>query len=171
MPFDPTLPINDTVIDADELREQFNGLKELIDAVPAGPAGADGAPGSPGATGNDGATGATGPQGPPFASLMVDGVTTLNPGESATAVSSFDGTMVHLTFGLPRGADGSTGADGAPGAPGEVTAAQLATAVAGTAANTNAVATLDTPFSDPPTFAECEALRTKLNELIVAQRR
>lgn len=165
MPFDPTLPINDTVIDADELREQFTGLKALIDAVPAGPAGADGAPGAPG---NDGADG---PPGPPFASAVVDSVTTLNPGENATVSSSFDGSTVHLTFALPRGADGSTGADGTPGAPGEVTAAQLADAVAGTSANTNAVATLDTPFSDPPTQAECEALRAKLNELILTQRR
>jgi hypothetical protein len=165
MPFDPTLPINNTVIDADELRAQFNGLKDLIDAVPAGPAGADGAPG---ASGNDGATG---PQGPPFASAMVDGVTTLNPGESATVTSSFDGATVHLTFALPRGGNGSTGPEGPAGAPGEVTAAQLADAVAGTAANTNAVATLDIAFSDPPTLADLEALRAKLNELIVAQRR
>ena len=39
MPFDPTLPINDTVIDADELRGQFNGLNERIDGIPAGPRG------------------------------------------------------------------------------------------------------------------------------------
>ena len=45
MPFDPTLPINNTVIDADELRAQFNGLKTLIDAVPAGPAGSAGVAG------------------------------------------------------------------------------------------------------------------------------
>ena len=156
MPYDPTFPINDTVIDADELREQFNGLKEMIDAVPAGPAGADGAPG------NDCAEGA---QGPPFASAVVDEVTTLPPGEEATVTANFDGSTVHLAFGLPRGADGSTGADG------EVTAGQLAEAIAGTAANTNAVETLEIGFSDPPTLAEVEAVRAKLNEVILAQRR
>jgi hypothetical protein len=32
MPFDPALPVINTLIDANELRAQFNGLKELIDA-------------------------------------------------------------------------------------------------------------------------------------------
>ena len=48
-----------------------------------------------------------------------------------------------------------------------MTAAELATAITGTAANTNGVATLETPFPDP----DLEALRAKLNELILAQRR
>lgn len=241
MPYDPTRPMNDTVVDADELRAQFHGLKELVDAVPAGPqgapgpkgdkgdrgeagvagatgeagpplasavvdavttldpglpatvtssfdgtevhlrfalprgetgpAGADGSNGSDGpagptgAAGNDGAPGATGAQGPPFASAAVDAVTTLNPGESATVTTGFDGSTVHFNFGIPRGANG------ADGAPGEVSAGQLAAAVAGTSSNTNAVATLDTVFSDPPTIADLEAVRAKLNELILAQRR
>ena len=39
-------------------------------------------------------------------------------------------------------------------------------------ANTNAVATLDTPFAnDPPTLADIEVLRAKVNELILALRR
>ena len=37
----------------------------------------------------------------------------------------------------------------------------------GTSNNTNAVATLDTPFTDP----DSEALRLKMNEMILAQRR
>ena len=45
-------------------------------------------------------------------------------------------------------------------------------AIAGTAANTNAVATLDTAFTnDPPTLADIEVLRAKLNELILNGRR
>jgi hypothetical protein len=32
MPFDPALPVINNLIDANELRAQFNGLKELIDA-------------------------------------------------------------------------------------------------------------------------------------------
>ena len=55
---------------------------------------------------------------------------------------------------------------------GEVTNAALAAAIAGTSANTNAVVTLDTPFAnDPPTLADIEALRTKINEMILAMRR
>ena len=48
MAFDPTLPTSNSEIKSAVLRNQFNGLKSLIDAVPAGPqgpAGADGATG------------------------------------------------------------------------------------------------------------------------------
>src|SRR5688572_29246733 len=34
MPFDPTKPVANSLIDSAELREQFNGLKALIDAQP-----------------------------------------------------------------------------------------------------------------------------------------
>ena len=47
------------------------------------------------------------------------------------------------------------------------TNAALTTAIAGTSANTNAVATLDAPYADPAS----EELRAKLNELILAARR
>ena len=36
MPFDPTLPKTDSEMKSAEMRNQFNGLKELIDAIPAG---------------------------------------------------------------------------------------------------------------------------------------
>jgi hypothetical protein len=68
---------------------------------------------------------------------------------------------VHFTFDIPQGAPGE------PGPPGEVTTAQLDGAIAGTSANTNGVGTLDTPFADP----DAEALRQKLNELLLAARR
>ena len=45
MPFDPTLPLDNSIVEADELRDQFNALKALIDAIPAGPPGPQGAPG------------------------------------------------------------------------------------------------------------------------------
>jgi len=48
-----------------------------------------------------------------------------------------------------------------------VSPAQLDAAIAGTSANTNAVETLEAPFADP----DVEAMRQKLNELILAQRR
>ena len=38
MPFDPTDPPLNTELRAAKLRNQFNSLKVLIDAVPAGPA-------------------------------------------------------------------------------------------------------------------------------------
>ena len=40
-------------------------------------------------------------------------------------------------------------------------------AVAGTSSNSNAVATLDTPFADP----DAEAMRLRFNELVLALRR
>lgn len=135
--------------------------------LPRGNNGADGSTGSdgqPGRDGMDGGPGPPGPQGPPFAQASVSGVTTLEPGQSATVDVSFDGTTVHFTFGIPRGSDGSSGSDGAPG---EVTAGQLADAINGTSANTNAVSTLDTNFAD----GDMEALRQKLNELILNGRR
>lgn len=69
-----------------------------------------------------------------------------------------DGSNVRFTFSIPRGADGT---------PGEVTTAALDTAIAGTSANTNAVTTLDTAFADP----DAEALRQKVNELVLNGRR
>ena len=34
MPFDPNQPTENTLTDAAQMRDQFNSLKELIDAVP-----------------------------------------------------------------------------------------------------------------------------------------
>jgi len=123
-----------------------------------GPAGNDGGQGPPG---NDGA------QGPPFAQAVVDGVTTLDPGNPATVGVSFDGSNVRFTFGIPRGNDGSNGSDGSQGPPGEISQAQLDSAISGTSANTNGVGTLDSPFADP----DMEAMRQKLNEMILNGRR
>ena len=107
---------------------------------------------------------------PGLTDVVIDSVTTLPPGSAATVSVTFDGTNVHFTFGIPQGAEG------AQGLPGEVTNAQLATAismaVAGTSNNTNAVPTLDTPFTnDPPTLADMELMRAKYNELVLAARR
>jgi len=41
MPFDHNLPRNNTPADAGEMRNQLNGLKTLIDAIPAPPAETD----------------------------------------------------------------------------------------------------------------------------------
>ena len=206
MPFDPAIPATNAELTSALFRGQFQGLHDLIAAIaqiiaaqvdgvttlnPGDPASATvsivgdtlhftfsiprGDEGLPGQPGSDGAAG------PPFAQAIVDAVNTLAPGSSATVSVSFDGTNVHLIFGIPTGATGDTGGQGIQGnpgidgAPGEVTNAQLAsavsTAVSGTSNNTNGVATLDTAPSDPPSFADYEALRSKMNEMILAARR
>ena len=88
----------------------------------------------------------------------MDSVTTLPAGSSATVSVSFDGTNVHFDFGLPQGL---------PGQDGEVLSSQLAAEIMTTSSNTNAVGTLDSPFGDP----DMEAMRQKMNELILALRR
>ena len=151
--------------------------------IPRGNDGAQGQTGATGGTGNDGGQGPqgiAGPPGQPFAIATVDSVTTLPPGSPATASASFDGSTVHLTFGLPSGPqgepgiNGNNGQDGAPGIqgpPGEVTNAALATAIQGTSNNTNGVATLNLVVSDPPTQAEVQSVANKLDEIILALRR
>ena len=173
--FDPTKPATGSPDSSAEMRDQLNGLKDLIDAIPAGPQGNDGTQGLQGVPGVDGAQGPQGipgPPGPSVAGAVVDGVSTLAPGSSASVSTGFDGTNVHFSFGIPRGDNGAQGNDGTQGPPGEVSSAVLLAAVAGTSANTNGVNTLDTPFTnDPPTLADIEVLRAKINELITALRR
>jgi hypothetical protein len=129
------------------------------------PAGNDGPPGNDGPAGNDGAEG---PQGPPFASAVVDSVNTLDPWESATVDASFDGSTVHLTFGIPRGYDGPSGSDGMPG---EVSSADLNNAIAGTSANTNSVSTLGYTADPDYNAGQMQDLMSKMDELINALRR
>ena len=199
MPYDPNFPVEHTEILAEQFRNQFHGIKDLIDAAPAGPPGPQGVPGATGSNGSDGMSGpqgVPGPQGPPFANALVDAVNTLNPGDAATVTVTFDGTNVHFTIAIPRGnngpagatgpqgGDGPQGPQGPQGIPGEVTAQQLAdaitaalataasTAAANSSANTNAVPTLDTPFAnDPPTLADFETLRAAYNTLVTSMRR
>ena len=131
------------------------------------PRGNDGNQGQQGNDGGQGPPGNDGAQGPPFAQAIVDGVTTLDPGQQATVQTSFDGSNVRFTFGIPRGSDGSNGSDGSQGPPGEISQAQLDSAINGTSNNTNAVSTLDNGFADP----DMEALRQKVNEMILNGRR
>ncbi len=137
------------------------------------PRGNDGAIGAPGTNGSDGAPGPQGAQGLPFANAVVDSVTTLNPGEPATVGVTFDGSNVRFNFGLPRGNDGAPGAAGANGEVSQVDLNNgLLNTLSQTSSNTNAVATLNTPFTnDPPTLADLEQMRLKVNELVLALRR
>jgi hypothetical protein len=136
------------------------------------PRGNDGSQGPPGGSGSDGGQGPQGIQGPPFAQAVVDGVNTLDPGQPAWVQTSFDGSNVRFTFGIPRGNDGMNGNDGSPGEVSEaMLSSSISNAISGTSNNTNSISTLDTGFSDPPTLTDMEALRQKLNEMILNGRR
>src|SRR6185436_11383074 len=149
MPYDASLPVNGSKVKAAELRGQFAGLKELIDAVPAGPPG----------------------QGFVFRGAW-DGTSSYMPYDVATHAGSVyvavavvsptptepQDLPTHWQLFAQRGTDGGQGGQGEQGiqgAPGEVTNAAMAdaiaTAIAGTSNNTNAIPTLDTPYADPGT--------------------
>ncbi len=115
-----------------------------------------------------------GPQGPPFAAAVVDGVTTLDPGNAATVGVNFDGSNVRFTFGIPRGVNGTNGVDGATGPqgiPGEVSNAALASAIGGTSNNSNGVATLGQSADPNYQQSQIQDLINKVDELINALRR
>jgi hypothetical protein len=159
MPYDPNFPEPNAELASDRFRNQFQGLKDLIDAVPG------------------------------VTSAQVVSVTTLPPGSQATAAVSLVGTELHFTFALPEGATGAQGEQGSPGSagsngndgapgqqgpqgvPGEVTLSDLNNGLLNTLSqtsnNSNAVDELPNAFSDP----DVEALRLRLNELINALRR
>jgi hypothetical protein len=144
MAFDPTKPVRGAEIDADELRNQFNGLKALIDAVPAGPAGP------------------AGPTGPAFSNIHVGAVTTGTPGSPAGAQVSTNGNDVELTFTIPAGETGPAG---------EVSQSALNSAIMGTAQNPTSISTLSLTISDPPTKAEVEAVLAFANAMLSALQR
>lgn len=121
--------------------------------------------------GQVGQDGPPGPQGPPFAQLVVDSVTTLDPSNPAAVNLTWDGTNIHFQFAIPRGYPGLPGGPGPQGPPGEVTTMQLNSAIAGTSSNSNGVSLLGLPVSDPPTQSEVQAIVSKLDELILALRR
>ncbi|MBL9131168.1 MAG: collagen-like protein [Verrucomicrobiaceae bacterium] len=194
--YDPTYPAQGIKLKSAEMRDQFHGLKDLIDAlqsitsaqvdgvttlnpgdsatvsvsvtgntlhflfgIPQGMTGAQGNPGQ------DGGTGPVGPQGPSFAQAVVDGVTTLNPGDNATVSVSFDGTNVRFTFGIPQGPQGTPGAAGQPG---EVTQAMLDSALGLKAQHPSTVNTIMNDASANYDQTQQQELINKLNELINA---
>ena len=67
----------------------------------------------------------------------------------------------------PQGPEGAQGPPGPAGPPGEVTQSDLSNAIQTTSNNSNAVATLDTPFADP----DAETLRQAFNALLLGLRR
>ena len=87
MPFDPNKPAANSPNSSAEMRGQLTSLKSLIDAVPG------------------------------ITDVMIDSVNTLNPEEPAIATASIIGTVLHLTFAIPRGDDGVQGPAGVQGPP------------------------------------------------------
>jgi hypothetical protein len=138
------------------MRAQLNGLKDLIDALPTGAGITD---------------------------AVIESVTTLPPGNPASATVSLVGSELRFTFALPEGAtgpagqtgstgnDGQQGPTGAQGPPGEVSQTDLNNATLNMLSQssnvTNNVSELPSGFSDP----DAETLRLKMNELILALRR
>jgi hypothetical protein len=126
--FDPNLPQENTLADAAQMRNQFNGLKALIDALQSINAAQVDAvntlpPGTPASVSINlngtvmhltfgipqGIDGQPGPPGPPIGNAIVDSVSTLPPGSDASAGVSFDGTNLRFTFGIPTGNEGPPG--------------------------------------------------------------
>jgi hypothetical protein len=143
--FDPTLPAPNANATSAVLRNQFNSLKSLIDAI---------------ATIN---------------AAVVDGVSTLPPGDPATVFLSMTGNTMHFTFGIPQGDVGPPGQQGPQGLPGEVTQSDLNNTVAsvlGQSSNTsNAVATLGQIADGSYNPTQMQDMINKLDELILALRR
>jgi hypothetical protein len=77
--FDPTYPPQDAEIESAPLRSQFTSLKTLIDAVPT------------------------------ITSAVVNGVSTLPPGDPATFSVQVASGVLSLTFGIPQGYAGTQG--------------------------------------------------------------
>ena len=77
--FDPTLPQENTEIDAAQMRSQLNGLKALIDAITT------------------------------LSAAQVDGVATLPPGLPAAVSVTVTGNTLHFTFQIPQGEPGTPG--------------------------------------------------------------
>jgi hypothetical protein len=72
----------------------------------------------------------------------------LTPANSAQTHAQFR-SIVDLIQSIPKGPEGPQGERGPAGTPGEVSQAAQDGAIARTSANTNGVATPDTPFADP----------------------
>ena len=154
MPFDPALPADNTPVSAPAMRAQFNALNDAIAAVPAGP---------------------QGPAGPPIPGLNFlgdwTGGTTYLPGDVIFHDGQAFVCITTSTATTPEGDLARWRTLTIAGPPGEVSNAQLANEIAGTARNPSGVSALGLAVSDPPTQAEVQALAGKVDELLTALRR
>jgi hypothetical protein len=102
MPFDPSIPVENTEIDAAQMRSQLTSLKALIDAITT------------------------------LTNAQIDATNTLPPGNPANVTLTTTGNTLHFTFDIPTGdtgpqgeqgpqgdtgPEGPQGADGTPGGP------------------------------------------------------
>lgn len=85
MPYDPTLPLPNSPLESQVIRDQFQALFNLINNIAT------------------------------ITAAQVDGVTTVNPGDPANVSVSVSGGTLHLSFSLPRGNDGAQGEQGMQG--------------------------------------------------------
>jgi hypothetical protein len=142
MAFDPTKPAANSPNSSAEMRAQLNGLKDLIDAIAT------------------------------ISTAVVDGVSTLQPGDPATVSVSVTGNTLHFTFGIPQGHDGQQGPQGLPG---EVTQTDLNNAeqnmLMQSSANSNGVGSIAMNADVNYDHNQLQAVINKLDELINALRR
>ena len=162
-----TLPAGSTASVAVSVSGTVLHLSFDLPQGPAGDPGPQGPIGETGAAGTNGSDGVQGPQGPqgepgpmgpqgPAGSEGSPGAPGANGNDGATG---------------PPGPMGDQGPTGPQGPPGEVSAAELAAAINGSSANSNAVSVLSfgaTPDYDP---AQQQDIIAKINELISALRR
>lgn len=87
MPYDPTYPPANAEILSAPMRNQFNALKALIDAITT------------------------------LSAAQVDGVATLPPGFPAAVSVTVTGNTLHFSFQIPQGAAGPEGPAGPSGGP------------------------------------------------------
>ena len=154
MSFNPNLPLDDSLMVAGEMRNQFNGLKTLIDEVPAGPQGPVGPMGPAGPEGAAGPQGPEGPQGPSGGPPGPEGPQGPQGPQGPEGPAGAQGASGEAGAVGPQGPEGQQGPQGPTG---DVSAAQLNDAIAGTARNPTASGPFGGGFSDPPTQAELVA--------------
>ena len=175
MSFDPTKPVEGTEIDAVELRNQFNGLKTIIDAIPPPLPGPPGVQGIQGPQGNDGrSVVGVADNGSGQAIVQMSDGSTYGPFTVASGPPGPQG--IPGTDGGPgpqgvQGFDGGQGPQGPQGPPGDVNTGQLDMAIGTTSSKSNGVGLLSIAYSDPPSASQCEEIVDKLNELVTALRR
>ena len=146
--FNPAVPEDHSLIEAAPLRDQFNSLKSLIDAVPG------------------------------VTSAVVTEVTTLPPEDLASASVTLVEDQLRFTFGITQGQKGDTGEPGPTGGegpPGEVSTQQLneamSTVLYESSHNSNTVANNLPPAPEFYEQNQMQALLDKVTELITALRR
>jgi hypothetical protein len=137
MPYDPSLPLPNSPLESQVIRDQLQALFVLINNIVTVTAAQvdstntlpQGSPANVNVSVSGGTLhfsfdipqgqeGLVGPTGPPFSTAVVDSVNTVEPGTPAAVGVSFDGTNVRFTFDIPRGNDGMNGSDGSQGPPG-----------------------------------------------------